>query len=85
MTSRTKNNSTYKAQSNCTHYKEFTMASCLKLSDNNPCSNRPVECELCENAVVWSYGLNLHYSLLHQRSSCPINVTDAERDKIMNK
>jgi hypothetical protein len=56
------------------------MASCLKLSDNNPCSNRPVKYELCENAVVWS-----HYSLLHQGLSCPINVTDVEREKIINK
>ena len=65
-TSGTKNNGTYKAQSNCTHDYDFSIASCLKLSDNNPCSNRPVECELCENAVEWSYCLNLHYSLLHQ-------------------
>jgi hypothetical protein len=66
LTPGTKNNGTYKAQSNCTHDYDFSIASCLKLSDNNPCSNRPVKCELCENAVVWSYGLNLHYSLLHQ-------------------
>ena len=60
------------------------MASCLKLSENNPCSNRPVECELCENTVVWSYGLNLHYSIKHQGLTCPINVPDNEREKIMN-
>ena len=53
LTSGSKSNGTYKTQSNCTYRKGFSMACCLKLSANNPCSNQPVECELCE--IHW-YG-----------------------------
>ena len=36
------------------------MACCLKLRANNPCSNRPVKCDLCVDSVVWFLGLELH-------------------------
>ena len=85
LTSGSKSNGTYKAQSNCTYRKGFSMACCLKLSANNPCSNRPVECDLCENTKVWSYGLNMHHSIKHQGLNCLINVSDEEREKVMNK
>ena len=61
------------------------MACAVELSANNPCSNRPVKCELCENTVVWSYGLNMHYSTKHHGLICPINVCDEEKALIFKK
>ena len=42
-----------------------------------------VKCELCENSIVWSYGLELHYSQKHQGLACPLIVGDKEKSLIM--
>ena len=52
---------TYKAQSNCSYQYPFSMASAAHGSANNPCTNIPINCNECENTVIWSCSLNLHY------------------------
>ena len=61
----------YKAQFTCTNAKEISipyLVSWIK----NPCSKKflPNNCELCENLIGWSYGLNWHNSVKHQQFSC---------------
>ena len=61
-------------------YKRFQyIACCLKRRANNPCSNRPVKCDLCVDSVVWSYGLELHQSEKHEGIACPIIVSDEDK------
>ena len=83
LSSGSKAKGTYKAQSNCPYAYEFSMACAIKQSANNLCSNRPVKCELCENSIVWSYGLELHYAQKHQGLTCPLIVGDKEKSLIM--
>ena len=85
LSSGSKAKGTYKAQSNCDYAYSFSMACAVKLSVNNPFSNRSVKCELCEKTVVWSYGLNLNYSNKHQGLICPFNVSDEEKALIFKK
>ena len=35
------------------------------------------------NSIVWSYGLELHYSQKHQGLACPLIVGDKEKSLIM--
>ena len=85
LSSGSKAKGTYKAQSNCDYAYSFSMACAVKLSVNNPFSNRSVKCELCEKTVVWSYGSNLNYSNKHQGLICPFNVSDEEKALIFKK
>ena len=85
LTSGSQKNGTYKAHSNCAYIKDFNIGSCIKLSANNPCSNRPVRCDLCVDSFVWSYGLELHYSDKHQGITCPIIVSDEEKQAVLAK
>ena len=65
--------------------KYFNIGSCIRLSANNPCTNRPVRCDLCVDSFVWSYGLELHYSDKHQGITCPIIVSDEEKQAVLAK
>lgn len=61
------------------------MASAAHGSANNPCTNRPINCNECENTVIWSYSLNLHYLQKHQGLICPIIIDDKEKEKVLKK
>ena len=39
----------------------------------------PVKYDLCVDYVVWSYGLELHYSEKHEGIACPIIVSDEDK------
>ena len=48
-------------QSKCSYQYPFSMASAAHGSANNPCTNIPINCNECENTVIWSCSLNLRY------------------------
>lgn len=66
-----------KPKSNCRYFYEFNLKSVAKksLSENAPCSNRPVNCKNCFN-VFWSYNLEQHYLESHQ--SLDVNIIEIE-------
>ena len=41
-----------------------------KISALNPCTNRPVKCDLCK-LVVWSYNIRIHYEQTHPNNDLP--------------
>ena len=70
--------------SNCTAFKKFSLASAQKSTDNTPCTNRPVACQICK-VVYWSYALGKHYEQKHPDSLCPNMITEAERGTMKKK
>jgi hypothetical protein len=49
-----------------------------KIKSSNPCTNRPVLCEICfalnPNSFFWSYNLEIHYSIKHINKDIPEEV-----------
>ena len=64
-----------------------------KIKDSNPCTNRPVLCEICSvknsNSFIWSYNLELHYKLMHSNAELPDEVKrlrdNKERNAVLKK
>jgi hypothetical protein len=58
----------------------------IKIKNSNPCTNRPVLCEICSvlnpNSFFWSYNLENHYSLSHTNVDLPEEVKRIKNEKI---
>jgi len=54
----------------CKYHYCFSLKSAEKVSAFNPCTNRPIKCELC-SLVVWSYNMRSHYTLNHPNNDYP--------------
>ena len=67
-------NSTFKASSDFSYCKAFSLKSASKMSKNSPCTNRPIECTICtrKNKVNWSYDILIHYKTSHSNVK-PLN------------
>ncbi len=57
---------------------------CGKISKQNPSTNRPVKCQLCDE-VFWFYNLSAHFNLLDQSVPFPdeLTVLQAEIDAVL--
>ena len=71
-------------QSNCPDYRKFSLASARTSTQNTPCTNRPVECDICK-VVYWSYYLKKRYEENHAASVCPENISDEEVNAMRKK
>ena len=49
----------------CKYLYNFSLKSAF-----NPCTNRPIKCEMC-SLVVWSYNMRSHYSMAHSNNDLP--------------
>ena len=54
----------------CKYRYNFSLKSAEKISAFNPCTNRPIKCEMC-SLVVWSYNMKSHYSMAHSNNDLP--------------
>jgi len=54
----------------CDYFYPFSLKSAEKISALNPCTNRPVKCDLCK-LVVWSYNIRIHYEQNHPNNDLP--------------
>ena len=66
-------------QSNCPYFMKFSLASAAKQTTRKSFTNRPLACEVC-GEVYWSYSLQKHYSLSHEGFTCPLEVTETEKN-----
>ena len=48
----------------CEYFEKFSIASAEKGSKRSPCTNRPVECQVCKR-VFWSYNMFHHIESSH--------------------
>ena len=71
-------------QSNCPDYRKFSLASARTSTQNTPCTNRPVECDICK-VVHWSYYLKKHYEENHTDSVCSENISEEELNVMWKK
>ena len=61
-----KKNGSKKPTSTCPYFYSFNIGCTLNCSDNNPSSNRPVLCELCQtSSIFWSNNMVVHYEQEH--------------------
>ena len=63
---------------------KFSIKAAESAKGRNPCSNRPVKCELCK-AVYWSYAMERHYSDSHHDHVCPVIVSEEEKQLVLAK
>jgi len=54
---------------------------CKSLLQNQHLSHLTIDLD----SFVWSYGLELHYSDKHQGITCPIIVSDEEKQAVLAK
>ena len=83
-TSRYGNNAAYGPKSDFAYFTDISKRTNNNLVLSNPCSNRPVHCELCET-VYWSYNLASHYLLIHPGIKCPEQISKKEFEFIKIK
>ena len=65
--------------SGCEYFEKFSIVAAGKGSKRSPCTNRPVECQVCKR-VFWSYNMHQHFETSHSdhpKSSWAIK--DAEK------
>ena len=65
-------------ESNCPMFTKFSLKPCESPKERNPCSNRPVKCEVC-HVVYWSYALQHHYLEQHPEHSAQLTVSELEK------
>ena len=58
------------------------MGSAAKSSKFSPCTNRPIECNLCDKVYVWSYNIDQHYSLIHPNIRPECFISEDEKNKV---
>ena len=51
-------------KSGCEYFEKFSITSAAKGSKTSPCTNRPVECQVCKR-VFWSYNMYDHVETCH--------------------
>ena len=57
---------TMSATSNCIYKSKFSLQAATKSTRSGPCTNRPLDCNLCPpNTVVWKYNVRHHFDLHH--------------------
>jgi len=74
--------SVYGPESNCVYAYKFSLKSVEVLKKNMICSNRPIQCKICNN-IYWFYNFETHYKESHPNLACPYKVTSDERSKIL--
>jgi hypothetical protein len=75
-------NATWGPFSDCKYFKSFALKSSTNLSKNTPCSNRPVNCSIC-NETYWSYNISIHYNEKHSSVECPFIIKDEEKNLVL--
>ncbi len=79
-------NKTISSFSKCSYFYDLSIASASRMSKNDPCTNRPIECTLCpDKSVFWSYNLKSHYEHDHHSLNCPIIISSEEKNKVLEK
>ena len=55
------------SQSRCPNIAQLYITSASKSSDNNPCTNIPLECPLCRDGsdAIWKYNMRVHIETVH--------------------
>ena len=69
---------------NCQYYKKLSLKSAESAKERNPCSNRPVKCNVCEE-TYWSYAMAKHFEQSHIDIACPVKVSSKERQWVLAK
>ena len=71
-----KKNGSKKPTSTCPYFYSFNIGCTLNCSDNNPSSNHPVLCELCQtSSIFWPNNMVAHYEQEHTGVKCPFIKT----------
>ena len=65
-------------ESNCSMFQKFSLTSAQTSTANTPCTNRPVDCQICK-VVYWSYAMQKHYEQKHVDSPCPELIAEEEK------
>ena len=71
----------------------YSIAAAAKVSDNAPCTTRPIQCPACPQGrgttvVHWSMNMRRHYERTHPGTNLPpslaaaVDVSDVEREKV---
>ena len=60
----------------------FSYESLENVSKSNPSSNRPEYCSKCKS-WFWSYNMLLHYQEKHVGVSCPLLISEKEREAVL--
>ena len=68
--------------SNCKYFNRFSLKPAETSTKNKPCTNRPVECDLCKT-VLWSYNIESHYHVNHFGEDIPSMITQLEIQRII--
>ena len=78
-----KRNKILKVWSDCEYYHIFNFKSDYeKVVPSNPCTNRPVICEICQG-TYWTYNMKIHYEQSHNHITVPKYVSDQERVAVL--
>ena len=75
---------TFIPHSNCSKRVKFSLKAAESAKKPNPCTNRPVECQVCEE-VYWSYAMQKHYETSHPGQECPVKVSEQEKQWVLAK
>ena len=70
--------------SDCKFYKPFNLKSSIKCTSTYPCTNIPVECNLC-NGIYWSYNIESHFKISHNNNASPILITEKEMKMVLDE
>lgn len=73
---------TWGPHSDCKYFKAFALKPSASFSKSSPCTNRPVNCTICDE-TYWSYNIYIHYNEKHSGVECPFLINEEEKSFVL--